>query len=100
MITAFSRETDDKVYVQHRLRQSADKVHSLLLQGASVYVCGDAACMAKDVDRVLAEILAGGRGVGYKWGETALKEMRATGRYQVLFSSVLPLSPLFSIYVC
>lgn len=71
--------------MQHRLKQAGAEVYRLLLQGASVYVCGDAARMAKDVNRTLAEIVAEGRGVNYAQGEAVLKEMRAANRYQVCF---------------
>lgn len=100
MVTAFSRESDDKVYVQHRLKQNSAEVYSLLKEGASVYVCGDAARMAKDVHRVLAEILAEGQGVEREQGEVILKEMRATGRYQVRCQPCFPLTSSFYSCLC
>merc|ERR1712070_321225 len=47
--TAFSRQTKDKVYVQHLLEKDGMQVWQLLEQGAHVYVCGDAKYMAVDV---------------------------------------------------
>ena len=47
-----------KVYVQDRLRQSADKVWQLLETGAHFYVCGDAAHMAAAVEEALLDIIA------------------------------------------
>lgn len=82
-MTAFSRETAEKVYVQHRLKQATDEVYRLLEQQAHVYVCGDAARMAKDVSHTLAEIISQGRGVEFAEAEEVLKNMRAESRYQV-----------------
>jgi NADPH-ferrihemoprotein reductase len=61
IITAFSRETADKVYVQQRLREHSQMVNDLLKQKANLYVCGDAANMAREVNVVLAKIIAGER---------------------------------------
>jgi sulfite reductase (NADPH) flavoprotein alpha-component len=56
LTTAFSRDQQEKVYVQHRLRQHANEVWSWIQQGAVIYVCGDAKVMAKDVQRAFIEI--------------------------------------------
>ncbi len=63
--TAFSRDQEDRVYVQHRMRESSAELWSWLEDGASLYVCG-AASMARDVDAALAAIIArqGGRSLG------------------------------------
>ncbi|HWB01580.1 MAG TPA: sulfite reductase subunit alpha [Verrucomicrobiales bacterium] len=61
--TAFSRDQDEKIYVQHRIEQAADEVWKWLEEGAIFYVCGDASRMATDVDRALHKVIeiAGGR---------------------------------------
>lgn len=61
--TAFSRDQDYKIYVQHRLREASKEVWKWLEEGAYFYVCGDAQKMASDVDNALHEIIqtAGGR---------------------------------------
>lgn len=61
--TAFSRDQDYKIYVQHRMLENASELWSWLEEGAYFYVCGDAARMAKDVDDALHEIVrkAGGK---------------------------------------
>jgi sulfite reductase (NADPH) flavoprotein alpha-component len=54
---AFSRDQDRKIYVQDRMREQASTLWQWLEEGASLYVCGDAAHMAKDVDATLHTIV-------------------------------------------
>ncbi len=63
MDTAFSRDQDYKIYVQHRLAEHGAEIFQWLEEGAIFYVCGDANRMAKDVDTTLHEIVQkhGGR---------------------------------------
>ena len=53
---AFSRDQEQKVYVQDRMLEQAPMFWSWLQNGASVYVCGDASRMAKDVDATIHAI--------------------------------------------
>jgi NADPH-ferrihemoprotein reductase len=82
IITAFSREGSQKVYVQHRLREHAELVSDLLKQKATFYVCGDAANMAREVNLVLGQIIAQQRGLPAEKGEEMVKHMRSSGSYQ------------------
>jgi sulfite reductase (NADPH) flavoprotein alpha-component len=54
---AFSRDQERKIYVQDRMLQQASEFFRWLQDGASVYVCGDATRMAKDVDATLHTII-------------------------------------------
>lgn len=54
---AFSRDQPEKVYVQHKLEESAAEVWSWLERGAHFYVCGDASQMARDVHESLLRIV-------------------------------------------
>lgn len=96
MINAFSRETSKKVYVQHRLQEHAKEVGELLSQKAFFYVCGDAAHMAREVNAVLAKIIAEARGVTEAKAEEIVKSMRAANQYQVRDRHLLLTSLLFS----
>ena len=60
---AFSRDQEEKVYVQHRMLENAAELYQWLEAGAHFYVCGDASRMAKDVDVALHKIVetAGGK---------------------------------------
>ena len=53
---AWSRDQDEKVYVQHKMLERGAELWSWLQEGAVFYVCGDAFRMAKDVDQALREI--------------------------------------------
>jgi sulfite reductase (NADPH) flavoprotein alpha-component len=78
---AFSRDQSEKIYVQHRMWESRDKVWAWLEEGAHFYVCGDAKRMAKDVDSMLVRIV---QTCGKKSQEAALAyvdHLRSTKRY-------------------
>ena len=48
LVTAFSREQAEKVYVQDRLKEDGARVAELVLkEGGRVYVCGDGGAMFK-----------------------------------------------------
>ena len=53
---AFSRDQPHKIYVQHRMLETAREIWSWLQNGAYFYVCGDAKRMAKDVHQTLIGI--------------------------------------------
>ncbi|KAJ6061822.1 uncharacterized protein N7446_005942 [Penicillium canescens] len=82
IITAFSREGAQKVYVQHRLKENAQLVSDLLKQKANFYICGDAANMAREVNLALGHIIAEQRGLPAEKGEEMVKHMRSSGSYQ------------------
>lgn len=54
---AFSRDGDEKVYVQHRMAEASAELWRWLQAGAHFYVCGDAQRMARDVDQQLRRIV-------------------------------------------
>jgi sulfite reductase (NADPH) flavoprotein alpha-component len=53
---AWSRDQDEKVYVQHKMLEKGKVLWEWLEDGAIFYVCGDASRMAKDVDSALRTI--------------------------------------------
>ena len=55
---AFSRDQQDKVYVQDRMLEQAEDIFSWLERGAYLFICGDAYAMAKDVDKALHTLIA------------------------------------------
>jgi sulfite reductase (NADPH) flavoprotein alpha-component len=56
LTTAFSRDQENKIYVQHRLLSNSTDIWEWLQAGSYFYVCGDKKYMAKDVHTALIEI--------------------------------------------
>jgi sulfite reductase (NADPH) flavoprotein alpha-component len=78
---AFSRDQEEKIYVQHKLKKNGKEVYEWLKNGASVYVCGTKDPMSVDVENTLAEIL---QTHGNKKEAEALEfisELKSEGRY-------------------
>lgn len=79
---AFSRDQDDKVYVQDRIRERAAELYAWIESGAVVYVCGDAKHMAGEVDDALVDVIAAGAGLDRDAAASRLAELRRDGRYR------------------
>nr|WP_218174327.1 sulfite reductase flavoprotein subunit alpha [Pseudomonas sp. IPO3749] len=69
---AFSRDQEEKIYVQDRLRESAEVLRKWLSDGAAIYVCGSLQGMATGVDQALVDIL----------GSEAVERLIEQGRYR------------------
>ena len=79
---AWSRDQADKIYVQDRMIENAPEVWRWLEDGASVYVCGDASRMAKDVDAALHAVIARAAGKSEAEAVDYVKQLKAQKRYQ------------------
>ena len=53
---AFSRDQQEKIYVQHRMQERAEELMDWLDAGASFFVCGAKEPMSEDVEKTLLEI--------------------------------------------
>jgi len=82
MDVAFSRDTDEKVYVQHRMLEQSKELFEWLEEGANVYICGDEKNMAKDVHHTLIEIIEKEGGMSREEAEAYLANMQQQKRYQ------------------
>jgi len=82
MDIAFSRDTPDKVYVQHKMKERAKELYAWLEEGAHFYVCGDASRMAKDVAIALHEVVQEQGGKSEEEAETYVKQLKKDKRYQ------------------
>ena len=80
---AFSRDATPKTYVQDRLRRQGRDVYAWLEEGASVYVCGDAAHMAPDVHAALTDIVAEHGGLDRDGATAYLSELQRDRRYRL-----------------
>ncbi|MFW2162624.1 PepSY domain-containing protein [Acinetobacter beijerinckii] len=69
---AFSRDQEQRIYVQDILRENAEELKHWIDQGAVIYVCGSIEGMASGVDQALNNILS----------EEKVDELRQSGRYR------------------
>ena len=81
MDVAFSRDTPDKVYVQHKIRDQRRDLVAWLDGGASFYVCGDAKSMAKDVRAALVDAYADVKQLSAEAAEQAVATLERDKRY-------------------
>jgi sulfite reductase (NADPH) flavoprotein alpha-component len=80
--TAFSRDGDQKVYVQHRMKEKASELWKWIHHdGAFIFICGDAKLMAKEVEATLLDIFQHEGGLDLSSARTYLKSLRQNHRY-------------------
>jgi len=79
--TAFSRDQEQKIYVQDRMREKSTELFSWLESGGSFFVCGDASRMAKDVDKALHEIIEKEGKRSATAAKEYVKNLKDTNRY-------------------
>jgi sulfite reductase (NADPH) flavoprotein alpha-component len=79
--TAFSRDQEEKIYVQTRMTQAASELWQWLEEGAHFYVCGDAKRMAKDVDDALHSIIQTAGGKSADEAAAYVAQMKKEKRY-------------------
>lgn len=82
MDVAFSRDTDQKIYVQHRMLEKSKELYQWIKDGAHVYICGDEKKMASDVHQTLTTIIKEEGGLTLEEAKDYLSNMRKEKRYQ------------------
>ncbi len=82
MDVAFSRDTEQKVYVQHRMLEHSKELYQWLQEGASVYICGDEKKMAHDVHAALITILQQEGGLSSEQAAEYMTRLQQEKRYQ------------------
>ncbi len=80
---AWSRDDQQKFYVQDRMREVGPTIWRWLEQGSHFYVCGDAKRMAKDVEGAMVDIVAQHGGQSREDAANFVARLKKTGRYQV-----------------
>ena len=78
---AFSRDTQNKVYVQDRILENATEFYAWLQRGAVVYVCGGKA-MFNDVETALLKVIESGAGETQEFARECLNEMIESERFK------------------
>lgn len=79
---AFSRDSKEKVYVQHRMWEKRKDLFRWLEEGAHFYVCGDAGRMAKDVHDTLHKIAQEEGGMSVEAADEYVRALQKEKRYQ------------------
>jgi sulfite reductase (NADPH) flavoprotein alpha-component len=82
MDVAFSRDTPEKIYVQHRIWEKRRDLIAWLDGGATFYVCGDMNAMAKDVRATLVRAYADVKSISPEAAEAAVASLERDKRYQ------------------
>ncbi|RNI29832.1 sulfite reductase [Rufibacter immobilis] len=78
---AFSRDQQEKVYVQHKMLENAAAFYEWLKAGAYVYVCGAKEPMSVDVENTLLQIIGLGAGSSPEEAAVYLEQLKEEGRY-------------------
>ncbi len=82
LVTAFSRDQEEKCYVHHKMQEHSKKLWSLIHQeGAHIYICGDAKHMAKDVTNTLYEIAQNHGNLSHEEALNYYKKLRSEARF-------------------
>lgn len=79
---AFSRDQEEKIYVQHKMLENAAELYQWLAGGGSFFVCGKKDPMSHDVEKALLTII---QEQGNKTAEEAkeyLAHLEEQGRYE------------------
>jgi sulfite reductase (NADPH) flavoprotein alpha-component len=79
---AFSRDQEDKIYVQHRILEHAAELWTWLEDGAHLYLCGDAQRMARDVEAGLVYVATKQARMDTTAAKTYFARLADEGRYQ------------------
>ncbi|KZN44951.1 diflavin oxidoreductase [Pseudoalteromonas luteoviolacea] len=78
---AFSRDQEQKIYVQDKMQVQGERLFSWIERGAYLYVCGDAFRMAKDVDKALHDIIAKHGGLNEEQSQEYVANLKKQKRY-------------------
>lgn len=81
--TAFSRDQQEKVYIQHRLYEERATIWQWICEGAYLYLCGDAKQMAKDVIETLTTIISEMSETSLQEAKAFLQELKKAKRFQL-----------------
>lgn len=79
---AFSRDQEEKIYVQNRLIEKQKEVFEWLKNGANIYLCGDMKQMAHDVQNTLLRIFETQGGMTEEKALEYLKILKKEKRFQ------------------
>ncbi|WP_083631213.1 assimilatory sulfite reductase (NADPH) flavoprotein subunit [Labilibacter marinus] len=79
---AFSRDQEEKIYVQDRLNENGEELFKWLNEGAYFYLCGDMKRMAKDVKDALLQIIQKYGNLSDVEAQEYFRNLKSAGRFQ------------------
>ncbi|MEM6411344.1 MAG: hypothetical protein AAF683_07390 [Pseudomonadota bacterium] len=79
---AWSRDGDNKVYVQHLIEKEGETFFKWLEKGAVIFVCGDASRMAADVEKAILDLIKRELKSDDEGAAEYLDGLKKHGRYQ------------------
>jgi sulfite reductase (NADPH) flavoprotein alpha-component len=82
MEVAFSRDQEQKIYVQHKLLENQKELYKWIEEGAYFYLCGDMRNMAKDVNKTLLQIIQNEGGISEEKAHEYVKKLKKEKRFQ------------------
>ncbi|XP_028664663.1 NADPH-dependent diflavin oxidoreductase 1 [Erpetoichthys calabaricus] len=83
LFTAFSRDQEEKIYVQHRLREQGPLLWDLLVNNTGhLYIAGNAKLMPAAVTDALRAIFESAGGLSTSASEELLAKLERVGRFQ------------------
>jgi sulfite reductase (NADPH) flavoprotein alpha-component len=80
---AFSRDQEQKIYVQHRMQAQGAELVRWLDNGAFFYICGAKEPMSRDVETTLIAILKEQKNWDSEQAEAFLQDLKQQGRYRL-----------------
>lgn len=81
LYTAFSRDQEEKIYVQHLVYQQKVQVWQWLQQGGHIYVCGSKANLGRAIDDALSHIAMECGGLEESQCQQWLQDLTSQQRY-------------------
>ena len=79
---AFSRDQNQKIYVQHRILEQAEEIWKWIKRGALISICGDVSRGAKVGHKAILTVIEEQGNISAKEASTLLDKLRREGRYQ------------------
>lgn len=82
LVTTFSRDQEQKSYVQHAIAEHGEKIWSLLNKGACIYVCGSIENLFDAVTKALVYVTLKHANQSMAEAEKYITNLRTVGRYR------------------
>ena len=82
MNVAFSRDREEKIYVEHKMLQHAKELFEWIEGGASVYLCGEKGPLHEKVESALKQIIKEGKNISEEEAAKYFAELKKAGRYE------------------